>query len=151
MDEPDLPSIEDEFADLDSELKRIASLPVETAEQRNALLVALEAMRADWEAKGRAHPDAPEWRRAVDRGIAGAFDGLIGDLARAGSGGAFNFDNALLQAHLRPVFDVLADGLKRNLVQKFGQRPPPGVPPPKVDGADVAAMLLTLFGPPKKK
>ena len=150
MDDKDLPSIEEEFAELDAELKRIASLPVQTPEQRNALLVALEALRADWEARARG--DVPPWRKTVDQAVAKAFDGLILDLQRSGDAtGAFKLDAPLLQAHLRPVFDALAEGLKQNLVQKFGKRPPPGTPPPKVDGADVAAMLLTLLGPPKKK
>ena len=148
MDE--LPTIEDEFAELDAELKRLAAMPVQTPEQRNALLITLEALRADWQA--RAQADAPAWRQAVDAAVARGFDGLAADLVRAGgSGGQFQLDAAMVQTHLRPVLDALADGLKQNLVAKFGRRPPPGTPPPKVDGADVAAMFLTLFGPPKKK
>jgi hypothetical protein len=148
MDE--LPTIEDEFAELDAELKRIAAMPVETPEQRNALLMTLEALRADWEARARA--DAPEWRKQVDAAVAKGFDGLREDLQRAGRSGAnFQLDGPTIQHHLRPVLDALADGLKQNLVAKFGKRPPPGAPPPQVDAADMAAMFLTLFGPPKKK
>jgi hypothetical protein len=152
MDEKDLPSIEEEFAELDAELKRISSLPVHTPEQQNALLVALQSLRAEWEEKAKVHGEAPLWRRLVDNSVQKALDGLIGDLGRGSvQGGAIHFDNALVQSHLKPVFEALTDGLKQNLVEKFGKRPPPGAPPPKVDGADVAAMLLTLFGPNKKK
>jgi hypothetical protein len=148
-DDPKLPSIEEEFAELDAELKRIAALPVQTPEQRNALLMALEAIRADWMTKAQA--DAPPWRKLIDSAMATAFDGLINDLALNTSETNMKLDPAMVQKHLRPVFDSLAEGLKQNLVQKFGKRPPPGQPPPKVDGADVAAMLFTLFGPSKKK
>jgi len=41
--------------------------------------------------------------------------------------------------------------VEQNFAEKFAKRPPLGAPQPKVDGADVAAMFLTLFGPPKKK
>jgi hypothetical protein len=149
MDDKDLPSIEEEFAELDAELKRIASLPVETPEQKNALLIALQGLRDDWAAKRR--PDAPPWRLTVDAAVGKALDGLIADLGRSSQQAQVSFDAALLQSHLRPIFDALGEGLKQNLVQKFGQRPKPGEAPPKVDGADVAAMLFTLFGPTKKK
>jgi hypothetical protein len=152
-DDKKLPSIEEEFAELDAELKRISALPVETPEQRNGLLLALENLRAEWLEKGRALPaDAPPWRRAVDDAITVGFDGIIGDLQRGGVPGyQFNLSNELVMRHLKPVFDALTDGLKQNLVTKFGKRPPPGAPPPKVDAADVAGMLVTLFGPNKKK
>jgi len=81
------------------------------------------------------------------------FDSVLGEL-RATIGnrdGRAQLDSAMLTRHLRPVLDAVADGLRRNLVQKFGKPQPPGAPPPQVDGADVAAILLTLFGPPKKK
>jgi hypothetical protein len=146
----ELLSIEDEFAELDAELKRLAAMPVETPEQKNAMLLTLEALRADWQARVKA--DAPAWRRAVDEAVAKGFDGLAEEVKRAGQGNEhFQLDAPLIQKHLAPVIEALADGLKRNLVEKFGKRPPPGAPQPKVDGADVAAMFLTLFGPPKKK
>lgn len=149
-DETRLPSIEEEFAELDAELKRIAAMPLRTREQQNSLLMALESLRDGWQKKGRAQVDAPPWRRLVDDAIAAAFDGVLGEV-RVGAHDAVRLDPQLLQRHLRPVFDALADGLRRNLVQKFGKPQPPGAPPAQVDAADVAGILLTLFAPPKKK
>jgi len=153
MADTELPSIEEEFAELDAELKRIAAMPLRTREQQNALVVALESLRDGWQKKGRAHLDAPAWRRVVDEAITTAFDGLLAEV-RAGAAdgaGGLRLDPQMLQRHLRPVLDAVADGLRRNLVQKFGKPQPPGAPPPEVDGTDVAAILLTLFGPTKKK
>lgn len=154
MADDELPSIEQEFAELDAELKRIAAMPLRTREQQNALLVALESLRDGWQKKGRAHLDAPPWRRVVDEAVTVAFDGLLAEV-RAGAadaaGSLLRLDPQMLQRHIRPVFDAVADGLRQNLVQKFGKKQPPGAPPPEVDGTDVAAILLTLFGPTKKK
>ena len=49
------------------------------------------------------------------------------------------------------VAEAIGEGLRKNLVNKFGGPKVPGAPLPEVDGADVAAILLTLFKPPKKK
>lgn len=153
MADQKLPSIEEEFAELDAELKRIAAMPLRTREQQNALVVALESLRDGWQQKGRAHVDAPPWRRVVDEAVTVAFDGLLAEV-RAGAAdaaGTLRLDPQMLQRHIRPVFDAVADGLRQNLVHKFGKPQPPGAPPPEVDGTDVAAILLTLFKPPKKK
>jgi len=153
MADGELPSIEDEFAELDAELKRIAAMPLRTREQQNALLMALESLRDGWHNKGRAQNDAPAWRRVVDDAIAAAFDGVLTEV-RASAGdaaGIVRLEPQMLQRHMRPVFDAVANGLRQNLVQKFGKAQPPGAPAPQVDGADVAAILLTLFGPTKKK
>ncbi|HEX6836376.1 MAG TPA: hypothetical protein VF334_07365 [Polyangia bacterium] len=153
MADSELPSIEDEFAALDAEIKRIAAMPLRTREQQNALLVALESLRDGWQKKGRAQPEAPPWRRVVDEAITAAFDGILAEV-RAGAAeaaGVVRLDPLMLQRHLRPVLDAVADGLRRNLVQKFGKPQPPGAPPPEVDGTDVAAIFLTLFSKPKKK
>jgi len=153
MADGELPSIEEEFAELDVELKRIAAMPLRTREQQNQLLLALESLRDGWQKKGRA-PNAPPWRRVVDEAISVAFDGLLAEVrARAGdiAGGGVQLDPQLLQRHIRPVFDAVADGLRMNLKQKFGGPQAPGSKPPDVDSADVAAILLTLFGPKKKK
>jgi hypothetical protein len=147
---PALIGIEEEFAQLDAELKRIAAMPAETPEQRNALLLALQGFRAEWNDKVRAGDDAPAWRRSIDGAIARGFDGLIAALGRTGDG-AGGISQQMLQEHLKPVFDELGVGLRQNLVEKFGKRPPPGTPPPQVNAADVAGMLFTLFGPPKQK
>ncbi len=148
----DLPSIEDEFSELDREMKRIAAMPTATPEQQNALLIALESLREDYNQKLAARTDGPEWRRVVDAGVTRAFDGLILDLRRKVSfGGNVQLDSQMVQQHLEPVFFAVAAALQKNLVEKFGKRPPPGTPPPKVDGADLAAMLFTLFGPAGKK
>lgn len=153
MADTKLPSIEEEFAALDVELKRIAAMPLRTREQQNALLMALESLRDGWQQKGRALGDAPAWRRVVDEAISAGFDGVLAEVrASAGdAGGVVRLDPQMLQRHMRPVLDAVADGLRQNLVQKFGKPQPPGAPPPQVDGADVAGILLTLFGPPKKK
>jgi hypothetical protein len=153
MADTELPSIEEEFAELDAELKRISALPLRTREQQNTLVLALESLRDSWQKKARARPDLPEWRRLVDDAIAAAFDSVLGEV-RTSAGdadGKVRLDPQMLQRHLRPVLDAVADGLRRNLVQKFGKPQPPGAPPPEVDTADVAAILLTLFGPTKKK
>jgi hypothetical protein len=150
MADNELPSIEEEFAELDAELKRIAAMPLRTREQQNSLLAALESLRDGWQQKGRARTDGPEWRRIVDEAIAKAFDGLLLEV-RDGAANVVRLDPQMLQRHLRPVFDAVADGLRRNLVQKFGKKQPPGAPPPQVDATDVAGILHTLFGPPKKK
>jgi hypothetical protein len=153
MADGELPSIDEEFAQLDAELKRIAAMPLRTPEQQNALLMALESLRDGWHERGRARNDAPAWRRVVDEAIAAAFDGVLSEV-RGSAGdpaGTVRLDPQMLQRHMRPVFDAVADGLRRNLVQKFGKAQPPDGPPPQVDGADVAAILLTLFGPTKKK
>jgi hypothetical protein len=153
MADTELPSIEEEFAELDAELKRIAAMPLHTREQQNALLMALESLRDGWHKKGRAQSDAPAWRRVVDDSIAFAFDGVLAEVrASAGNAaGVVRLDPEMLQRHMRPVFDAVADGLRRNLVRKFGTPPPPGAPPPEVDGADVDAPLPPLFRPTKKK
>lgn len=154
MADSELPSIEEEFAELDAELKRIAAMPLRTREQQNQLLLALESLRDGWQKKGRA-ANAPPWRRFIDEAISRAFDGLLAEVrARAGditSGGAVQLDPQMLQRHVRPVFDAVADGLRINLKQKFGGPQAPGSKPPDVDSADVAGILLTLFGKPKKK
>jgi hypothetical protein len=150
MDE-DFPSIEEEFAQLDAELKRIAQLPVRTPEQQDALIVALESLRADWETKWKARENAPAWRAAVDTAIVNAFDELIRNARKRGSDGAFRIDPEMVKRALEPVLQELSDGLRKNLVDKFGKKPPPGTTPPKVDSTDVAAILLTVFGPPPKK
>jgi hypothetical protein len=150
MSDLELPSIEEEFAELDAELKRIAAMPLRTREQQSALLLALESLRDGWQQKGRARPNAPAWRRVVDDAIAAAFDGVLGEI-RAGGGEGLRLEPQMLQRHLGPVFDAVADGLRRNLVEKFGKPQAPGAPPAQVDAADVAGILLTLFGPPKKK
>jgi len=153
MADRELPTIEQEFAELDAELKRIAALPLRTREQQNALVMALESLRDGWQEKAKVRTDAPEWRRLVDDAIAAAFDSILGEVrASAASGDTqLKLQPEMLQRHLRPVLDAVADGLRRNLVQKFGKPQPPGAPPPQVDAADVAGILLTLFGPPKKK
>ena len=153
MADTELPSIEEEFAELSTELERIAALPLRTREQQNALLMALESLRDGWQKKGRASANVPEWRRLVDDAIAAAFDSVLGEVrATAGDAdGNVRLDPQMVQRHLRPVFDAVADGLRRTLVQKFGKPQPPGAPPAQVDAADVAAILLTLFGPTKKK
>ena len=153
MADGELPSIEEEFAALDAELKRIAAMPLRTREQQNALVVALESLRDGWQKKGRAQLDAPAWRRVVDEAVTAAFDGILAEV-RAGAGdaaGVVRLDPQMLQRHLRPVLDAVADGLRKNLVHKFGKPQPPGAPPPEVDGTDVAAILLTLLRPTKKK
>ncbi|MCA1664381.1 MAG: hypothetical protein LC659_08960 [Myxococcales bacterium] len=154
MADRELPSIDEEFAELDAELERIAAMPLRTREQQNALLMALESLRDGWHEKGRARGDAPTWRRVVDEAIAVAFDGVLAEV-RAGAGdagGVVRLEPQMLQRHMRPVLDAVADGLRQNLVHKFGGKAQlPGAPPPEVDGADVAAILLTLFGPTKKK
>jgi hypothetical protein len=157
MADSKLPGIEEEFAELDRELKRLAAMPLRTREQQNALLMALESLRDGWQKKGRA-PDAPGWRRVIDEAISTAFDGLLaemradaGDPTKAAQAGNVSLDPRLLQRHFRPVFDAIADGLRKNLVQKFRGPQQPGAPTPEVDSADVAAILLTLFGPTKKK
>ena len=153
MADGDLPSIDEEFAQLNVELARVAAMPLRTREQQNSLLVMLESLRDGWREKGRAQSNAPEWRRLVDDSIAAAFDSVLGEL-RATIGnrdGKPQLDSAMLNRHLRPVLDAVADGLRRNLVQKFGKPQPPGTPPAQVDAADVAGILLTLFGPTKKK
>lgn len=153
MADGELPTIDEEFAELNAELARVAAMPLKTREQQDSVLVMLESLRDSWHEKGRAKTHAPEWRRLVDDSIAAAFDSVLGEL-RATIGnrdGRAQLDSAMLTRHLRPVLDAVADGLRRNLVQKFGKPQPPGAPPPQVDGADVAAILLTLFGPPKKK
>jgi hypothetical protein len=153
MADGDLPSIEEEFAQLNTELERIAALPLRTPEQQNALVVALESLRDAWQQKGKGQPGLPEWRRVVDAAIGTAFDGVLGELRAAASAGhgKLQLDAQLLQRHLKPVLDEIANGLRRNLVQKFGTPPPPGAPPLEVEAADVAGILLTLFGPPPKK
>jgi hypothetical protein len=147
----EFPSIEEEFAQLDAELKRIAQLPVRTPEQQDALIVALETLRSDWEARWKAKEGAPAWRGAVDAAIVNAFDELVRNARKRGPDGTFRIDPEMVKRALEPVLQELSDGLRKNLVDKFGQRPPPGTPPPKVDSTDVAAMLLTVFGPPPKK
>ncbi|MGZ3430023.1 MAG: hypothetical protein ACXVCV_25405 [Polyangia bacterium] len=153
MADTELPSIEQEFAELDAELKRIAALPLRTREQQNTLVMALESLRDSWLQKGRAHGDRPEWRRVVDEAIIAAFDSVLAEV-RASAGdadGKVRLDPQLVQRHLRPVFDAVAEALRRKLVQKFATPQPPGAPSPEVDGADVAAVLLTLFAPKKTK
>jgi hypothetical protein len=147
------PTFGDELQGLDERLKRITTMPLGTEEQRTALLTTLTGLKQELDDSVRARPDAPGWRRSIDAALTVALDGIIGDFQR-GSGapaGQLRLDPAMLRRHLEPVFLELSEALQRNFVEKFSQPRPPGAPPIQVDGADVAAMLLTLFGAPKKK
>lgn len=149
----ELPSIEAEFAELEGELARLAIMPVHTQEQHNTLVIALETLRDAWHKRAQA-PDAPGWRRAAEEAVSTGFDGVLGEVRASAaevSRGKVQLDSQMLQRHMRPALDALADGLRRNLVQKFRAPVAPGAEPPKVDAADVAGILLTLFAPPKKK
>src|SRR3954468_6893808 len=118
----DFPSIEEEFAQLDAELKRIAQLPVRTPEQQDALIVALESMRSDWEEKYKAKEGAPDWRRAVDAAIVNAFEELLRTARKRGPDGTFRIDPMMIKRAVEPVLDELSAGLRKNLVEKFGQK-----------------------------
>jgi hypothetical protein len=148
----ELPSIEEEFAQLDAELKRIAQLPVRTPEEQNAVILMLENLRNNWEEAYKAKEGAPAWRHSVDAAIVNAFEELLRNVRKGAADGTFRLDNEMVKRAIEPVLHELSAGLQKNLFDKFAKRPPPGTPPPKVDGADVAAILFSVFGPaPKKK
>jgi hypothetical protein len=147
---PKVLSIDEEFAELARDLEKLRGLPQTTPEQKAHLQMVIEAMKQRWiehvEKIGRQ-----PWRAKIDQAITDAFDGVITESAKIGPMGTVDFRLApdAIQRHFAPLLGVAISGLQQRLVQRF-KAPPAGGSPPKVDGADMAAILATLFTKPKK-